>query len=100
MEIRIDPAGNVTLDDPDDCRVFVSWSAPGAAESVVSLAGDGVDLAPDLSHGFVDPSLVESLASGAVGSDWHARFGAMVEYARTHGWLDERGWIRAHTAWD
>jgi hypothetical protein len=100
MEIRIDPAGTVSLDDPDDCRAFsIVGERSAAAESLVDLAGIGVDLTPDLSHGFVDPSLVESLAPERVGSDWDLRFVDLVEYARGHDWLDERGWIRAHTSW-
>ena len=99
MEIRIDPAGAVTLDDPDDCRAFSVVGERPAAALLVSLASVGLDLASDLSHGYVDPSLVESLVSGKVGSDWDERFAAMVEYARAHEWLDERGWIRAHTSW-
>lgn len=100
MELRIDRAAAVTLGDPDDCRAFsIVGERSAAAESLIDLAGSGVDLAPDLSHGFVDPSLVESLASARVGSDWDRRFADMVEYARGHDWLDERGWIRAHTSW-
>jgi hypothetical protein len=43
----------------------------------------------------VDPALIRA-AAGDVSGDWEERFGAMVAYAASKGWVDDDGQIKAH----
>jgi hypothetical protein len=41
------------------------------------------------------------MARGRVGDDWTARFDAMLDYARTKGWIDDtNNAIQAHVEYD
>ncbi len=98
MIVRADlDASSVTLVDPDDFFRFE-----------VAVAGGAVDderlgplLAPhgrmDGDHAWIDTGAIVALAGDAADDAWHAGFEAMVDYARSKGFLAEDGSaIRGH----
>ncbi|MET0821191.1 MAG: hypothetical protein ABWY58_09515 [Aeromicrobium sp.] len=89
MILQIEIA-TVRLDELDDldrlsARVARRAELPAWAEVV----GDG--------HLAVDPAVLAGLA-GARGSEpaWRARFDAMLDRARSHGWTTDAGRVRLH----
>lgn len=101
MRLRVDPAGSVSLEDAEDCAAFsIVGAAPGTDAANDALRASGIDLTDDGAHGYVDAATVTSLAAGQVADDWPERFAGMVAYARSKGWTDDAGRVRAHTEWD
>jgi hypothetical protein len=99
MFVRVDlDASSVTLEESDDCTRFhvevVGEGDDAALGRALAAAGAGRF---DGGDAFVDVEAVRRLAAGRVGPTWDADFAAMVDYARTKGWLDsEGGAIQAH----
>jgi hypothetical protein len=96
----------VSLEEPEDCKRFhvaVVGGADGGGNDVRMVFGALVDAAAGRLEGdeaFVTVDAVRRLAAGRVGPSWDADFAAMLDFARTKGWLDERGVaIRAHVEW-
>ena len=100
VDLTTTPA-EVRLDEPDDCKRF-HVAARGAADAA-SLADALTAHAMGRTDG--DDALIElealrRLAAGRVSDAWEADFAAMVEFARTNGWLDDTGSaIQAHVEW-
>jgi hypothetical protein len=93
---------DVALEEPADCgrfHVAVRGRADAGAlddalrsHQVGSVDGDG--------EAMVRVVAVRRLAAGAVGAQWEDEFSAMLDYARSKGWLSEDGTsIRAHVEW-
>jgi hypothetical protein len=85
----------VSADDLTSLSVRVEASPvdPAAISWMLRTAGAG-DVAAD--HVWLDISWLRS-AAGTPGPDWPQRFAAMLEYARTRGWLSPDGLrVRAH----
>ena len=97
VRVRVTDDGSVVLDDPDDCNRF-SVLLPGSElSSGDPLRAASVGWVADESSAFVSADAVRFLAAGAVGQDWDERFAAMLDVARSRGWLDEAGTaIQAH----
>ncbi len=95
MYIQVDQSGPVTLADADNFRAF-SVVCNGNRENVgAALAGYGT---VDGEHAWLEADAVKSLA-GDVGEQWHTDFDNMISYARSKGWTDESGRVRAHIEW-
>jgi len=48
----------------------------------------------------IEIGAVRRLADGKVSDGWEADFAAMLEYAKSKGWIDEQGEaIQAHVEW-
>jgi hypothetical protein len=104
MQVVVDmeePA-TVALAEPADCgRFHVAARGNGdaatldralRANDVGSVDGDG--------EAMVRVDAVRRLAGGAAGETWEADFAAMLDYARSKGWLSDDGAsIRAHVEW-
>ena len=102
MEVVVDVAAEpatVTLEEPADCKRFHVTVRGGGdaaaldealrANAVGSLDGEGEAL--------VSVDAVRRLAVGSVDDTWESDFAAMLDYARSKGWLSEDGAsIRAH----
>jgi hypothetical protein len=88
---------DVRLDDDADFRSF-HVEVRGSAESQQldrTLNGSGVGrLEGD--HAVVAPEALRRLAGDAVSTEWIKGLESMTSYARSKGWLDDSGWIRAH----
>jgi hypothetical protein len=104
MQVVVDMEGErttVALSEPADCgRFHVAVRGRGdaatldqalRANDVGSVDGDG--------EAMVRVDAVRRLA-GAVGETWDDDFAAMLDYARSKGWLSDDGAsIRAHVEW-
>jgi hypothetical protein len=99
MFVRVyasDDGTRVSLEEPDDCRRFHL-----VCEIDLDLLGDtlveaNVGSLEDDDTALINPEAIVRAAGGRVGADWGERFGAMVEYAETKGWVTDDGNVRAH----
>ena len=91
----------VRLEDADDTKQFHVMVIGGTDRALVF--GALVDAAAGRLEGddaFITIDAVRRMAAGHVGAAWDGEFVAMLEYARTKGWIDEGGnAIRAHVEW-
>jgi len=101
MYVYIDLAvapGPAELRDPDSFTEFkiLIEGADDAADAVGAAAARlGRVAGPD--HVFVEVELLERLAGErAEDEEWSAQLEAMIEYAKSKGWTDEAGAVRAH----
>ena len=101
MIVRVDlttvPAV-VTLEEPDDCRRFhiavVGGTDRTQAGEALAATGTGRLTDGDQAGGpvaAVRVAAVRELAAGRVGPGWEDDFAAMLDYARSKGWLDAAG---------
>lgn len=96
MKVKVSGAGAVQLDEPevfDDLRVVIDADADAAA---AALAPYG-EITDDGAHVNLEPGALPQLAA-RLGDDpgWRERYDGMVGYAKSQGWVDERGRVRAH----
>lgn len=90
MYVRVDESG-VALVDVTNFRAF-SVAVHGDRDLGTALDGVGV---VDGEHAFLDVGEVKRLA-GEQTPEWGAEFDKMIEFARSKGWVDEAGRVRAH----
>ena len=96
MIIRVDAAGNVHLDEPDDFGAF-SVEAGGRAASEVAGAFAGDAEAIDAEHLWISIARLHALGARDGGPDWRAGCDGMIAYATKKGWVDASGErVRAH----
>jgi hypothetical protein len=83
-------------------RIIVSLATipPGCrlveADDCTSLSVEVVRV----EHAFIAPEVLQAMAAREITrSDWPTRFGAMLDYARSKGWTDTDGAVRAHVVW-
>lgn len=88
--------GAVALVEPDDCKAF-HVEAYGDVDVAAVLDESGAGrLTDDGEHALIEIGWVRRVAVG-VGPGWDQDFGAMLDLARTKGWIDEgSGAIVAH----
>ncbi len=105
MQVVVDmtaaPA-SVALEEPADCgRFHVAVRGTGdAADLESALRGSAVGTVDGDGEALVDVAAVRRLAAGSVDETWETDFAAMLDYARSKGWLSEDGAsIRAHVEW-
>lgn len=100
VDLGVDPPA-VSLEEPDDTKRFhlavVGGKDPGLVYGALvdaaagRLDGDDAQIAVDA---------VRRMAAGRVPPGWDEDLDAMLDFARTKGWLDETGsTIRAHVEW-
>jgi hypothetical protein len=89
-------ADAVELVEADDTKRFhVEVREDADVAAVLDTSGAGT-LADDGEHAFIDIGWVRTNAV-AVGPQWDQEFGAMLDFARSKGWVDEgSSSIRAH----
>jgi len=103
VQIDITPARPaVSLEEPDDCTRF--HLAVVGGRDIGRVFGALVDAAAgrlEGDHALITIDSVRRMAAGRVGDDWDARFDAMLDYARTKGWIDEtNNAIQAHVEYE
>lgn len=102
MIVSVDLASSfVALEQPSDCARFhvTATGTGGVARLGEVLAANAVGRI-DGDDAFIDVEAVRLLAAGRVDDTWEADFAAMLDYARTKGWLDATGpAIQAHVEW-
>jgi hypothetical protein len=88
--------GRVQLEQADDMqgfKVVVHGGDPTALAEVGRLAGRD--------NAWIHMDAVRRLASGQVDAGWEDGFKAMIDFARTRGWIDDdRREIQAHVEWE
>ncbi|MEW6476405.1 MAG: hypothetical protein AB1679_29435 [Actinomycetota bacterium] len=104
MIIDIDLTGDhaaIELVEPEDCKRFHVAVRGGDPEALgAALPAHDVGRLLPSGDALIDIGAVRRLAAGRVPEGWDADFAAMVEYAKSKGWLDERGEaIQAHVEW-
>ena len=100
VDLRADPPV-VTLEEPEDTK-RVHLAVVGGKD-VGRVYGALVDAAAGRLEGDdaqIAVDAVRRMAAGRVGPRWDEELDAMLEFARSKGWLDETGsTIRAHVEW-
>jgi len=101
MILYVDLEGRPAVLDAADLKAFKVTGNRPDAPARRSLAAAGVELTDDEGHAFIAADTVKHLAqqSGPLPAGWESDFDAMVVYATSKGWTDERGRLRAHTEW-
>jgi hypothetical protein len=74
---------------------FRAFAVVVTGEPDLGAGLDGLG-AVDGDHVFLDPEGVKRLAGERAAGDWGANFDKMIEFARSKGWVDELGRVRAH----
>jgi hypothetical protein len=91
----------VTLEEPDDTKRF--HVAVVGGRDIRLVFGALVDAAAGRLEGedaWITVDALRRMAAGRVDPAWDDDFAAMLDYARTKGWLDENAnAIRAHVEW-
>jgi hypothetical protein len=104
MHVTVDlnpTAPTVSLLEPDDCTCFdvVVHGSADRGELDRALVGTSVGRVLD-DDAYVTVDAVRRLAAGSVAEGWEAAFVAMLDYARSRGWLSDDGReIQAHVEW-
>ncbi|HXQ90737.1 MAG TPA: hypothetical protein VN768_04195 [Acidimicrobiales bacterium] len=101
VDFEAEPA-TVAVEEPSDCgRFHVSVRGHGDAGTLdEALRSNHVGVVDGDGEAMVRVDAVRRLVAGAVDDGWEADFAAMVDYARSKGWLSEDGTsIRAHVEW-
>lgn len=80
----------------EDLENFQEFAA-SMTEIDVARGRADVRVDDDGAHVWIDPAvLAEAARAAGVSPSWTANFDGMRRYADGKGWVDERGWIRAH----
>jgi len=103
VQIDITPARPVvSLEEPDDCTRF--HLAVVGGRDIGRVFGALVDAAAgrlEDDHAMITIDAVRRMAAGRVADDWDVRLDAMLDYARTKGWIDEtNNAIQAHVEYE
>ena len=94
MELALDTS-SAHLVDPDDHTGFAVVIECDGEPGAAALASGGVVGLGD--HAWVRTDALRRLAGPAATSEWERSFVAMLEYARTRGWVDdEHGAVHGH----
>ena len=101
MIVHVHEDSSITLEEPD---VFTAFSvrAPSLAPVAV-LAAFGADArageeaSGDAGHVWIAIGRLHALGSTHGAADWREGCDAMIEYAKSKGWVDATGrFVRAH----
>ena len=98
VDLNPTPAA-VSLADPADCgRFHVEVHGEGGQSSLdAALRASDTGSAAGSDEADIRVDAVRRMASGSVGDAWEDDFAAMLDYARSKGWLSDDGsTIRAH----
>jgi hypothetical protein len=89
----------VQLVEPNDFTSFavVVTGPPNRVTEVAAALAPLGTVDADGGHAHLRPEAVRGLTDAD--DTWDAGFGTMVDYARTHGWVDDDGRVRAHVEW-
>lgn len=85
-------SAGVTLVDRDNFGAF-AVEVVGEVDLAGALGGIGET---DGEHVYLDVPAVKGLAGDGATAEWVADFDKMIEFARSKGWVDEAGRVRAH----
>jgi hypothetical protein len=97
MLVRITLAGEAVLTDTEDFRRFSIRFDPGARGTGGAEAALGRVAPPDGdAAAWVSEEALRRMAPRGGDPEWEAGLARMIAFARSRGWVDEQGGIRAH----
>ena len=96
MLIRITGDGVARLEEPDDFRRFSIRFDAGARGAAAAEAALARIARPDGDAAWVSPVALAGLAPEGGDPAWQRGLAGMVAFARSRGWVDDEGGIRAH----
>ncbi len=96
MQVVVDMASrarSVALAEPADCgRFHVTVRGDGDAAALdAALRANDVGMVDGDGEAWCAVDAVRRLAAGSVGPTWEDDFAAMLDYARSKGWLSDDG---------
>ena len=101
MFVKLSAAGKVTLEDRDNFRAFklVIEGAPKRLEQARRALANTAEI-EDETHAWIYEQALRQRPEVAGNNTWQTNFGAMIEKAKPHGWIDEqKKAIKAHIEW-
>ena len=101
MFVKLTADRRVTFEDRDNFRAF-KLVVEGTRDDlgVVQRALAGTAELPDADTAWISEAALRARSEVADDKAWQQSFGAMIEKARPHGWIDDaRGAIKAHVEW-
>jgi hypothetical protein len=99
MIVEIENESRVTVQQAEDLRAFKIVSHLkdlAAADSALSSAKAG---RVEGGYAWVNPQWLLKHSPNASSAEWMLRFDKMLQYARSSGYLNDQGEIRAHIDW-
>jgi hypothetical protein len=91
MFIKVASEGGPSLEDAGNFKAFKVVSEIPLEAAAPLLAGVG---RVDGTHIWVDPAWLK--ANGPDDAGWQTGLAKMLDYAKTAGWVDDAGAVRAH----
>ena len=101
MFVKLSATGSVTLEDRDNFRAFklVIEGGPARLEQARRALTNLAEL-PDQADAWIYEQALRQRPEIAGDAAWAQNFGAMIEKAKPHGWIDEqKKAIKAHIEW-
>ena len=101
MFVKLTADRRVVLEDRDNFRAFklVVEGQRGDIDAVRQALAGTAELA-DADTAWISQAALRARPEVAQDAAWQQAFGAMLDKARPHGWIDEqRNAIRAHVEW-
>jgi|ERR1700754_2414315 len=90
-------AERVALTEPTNFTAFAVWTDTEVNARVAALLKPIGRLADDRQHAFISRKGLCALAGEfSEDEEWLSSLDSMISYAKTKGWLDQDGSIRAH----
>ncbi|GGA72923.1 hypothetical protein GCM10011490_24640 [Pseudoclavibacter endophyticus] len=96
MQIRITDSAEVEVVDADDLKALGLASAGHPPQKVAdALERTGLGRVEG-EHAWLSVDALRAGARGDRGDEWVKKFDGMIDYARTKGWVNDAGEVRAH----
>jgi len=101
MYVKVAADGSGLLEDKDNFRAFKLVVEGGPVRlDQVRRALSGTAEVQDQGHAWIYEQALRQRPEVAGDAAWQSHFGAMIEKAKPHGWVDEaKKAIRAHIEW-
>jgi hypothetical protein len=97
--VEIDNEAKVTIQQAEDLRAFKVASHLKELAAVDSALGNAKAGRVEGGYAWVNPQWLLKQSPNSSSTEWMLRFDKMLEYARSSGYLNNQGEIRAHIDW-
>ena len=101
MFVKLTADRRVVLEERDNFRAFkLVVEGPRRDLDAVRRVLAGIAELPDADTAWISEAALRARAEVAQDATWQQSFGAMIDKARPHGWIDDtRKAIKAHVEW-
>jgi flavin reductase (DIM6/NTAB) family NADH-FMN oxidoreductase RutF len=96
MRIVLSPGALPRLEGAGDFKTFAVALDNRSNVALKAAVAPVADLDHDKAHVWVRPDAIRAISPLAGQPEWEARFAEMLGFAGRHGWVDEKGRVRAH----